>query len=170
MKDRCFNPKCLRYKDYGGRGIFMCEEWKNSFESFMKWSMANGFEEKLTIDRIDVNKGYSPENCRWIPLSEQNDNKRTSRYITYQGKTLTIKEWAARTGIPYSRIKYRLNNGYSEYEIFEEKKTFKKYTYNGKTMTISEWSEYLNISKQTLYSRLKKHQNNYELVFKVEGE
>jgi hypothetical protein len=76
MKTRCYNPNCRNYHNYGGRGIIVCEEWKNDFVVFYNWAMANGYTDELTIERVDVNGNYCPENCTWISLSEQSKNKR----------------------------------------------------------------------------------------------
>lgn len=114
MKDRCYNPNIKEYKNYGGRGITICEEWQTPHswkggKAFKKWALENGYADDLTIDRIDVNKGYSPENCRWVSIKEHQNNKRNNRLITYKGKTQTIAQWSIELGIPFSTIKNRLN-------------------------------------------------------------
>ena len=78
MKTRCYNKNTNRYKDYGARGITICNEWRNDFMSFYNWSMNNGYDENLTIDRINNDKNYEPSNCRWITVKEQNRNKRNN--------------------------------------------------------------------------------------------
>lgn len=111
---RCCNDR-ERYEwaKYGGRGITLCEEWRNSFGAFANWALANGYNDTLTIDRIDVNGNYSPENCRWATVYEQNNNKRTSKFISYNSETGTIREFADRHGLKYSCLYERLRQGWS---------------------------------------------------------
>lgn len=121
IKDRCGNPLCKRYADYGGRGITICDEWEKDFTAFMEWALSHGYEESLTIDRIDVNGNYEPGNCRWIPLKEQNSNKRNNHFITFNGETHTLSEWSEIRGIPLRTIYYRIKAHKTNEEILARK-------------------------------------------------
>lgn len=120
MKDRCNNPDCKVYSDYGGRGIKVCKEWIDDFSAFQKWALANGYKEGLTIDRKDNDKGYSPDNCRWTDRKIQGNNKRNCRYITYKGQRKTVAEWSDITGIPHDTLLYRLNHGWETERILKK--------------------------------------------------
>ena len=111
MRRRCYNEKDQNYKNYGGRGIKICDEWLNDFETFYKWALENGYKKELTIDRIDVNGNYEPSNCRWITMKEQQRNRRTNVRITFNGVTKTQVEWAEELGITGSTIRDRINKG-----------------------------------------------------------
>ena len=113
MKGRVLNPKDHKYSIYGGRGISMCDEWINSFESFEKWSMSNGYREDLSIDRIDVNGNYEPSNCRWIKLEEQAKNRRSNKFLTMNGVTKIASDWGKQYGIAGSLILQRIRCGWS---------------------------------------------------------
>lgn len=91
----------------------MCAEWDTDYLRFKQWALSNGYLEGLTIDRIDVNGDYSPDNCRWVSMKVQANNRSNSRYVSYNGESRTIKEWADITGIPYSTLYMRLRNGWS---------------------------------------------------------
>ena len=113
MKRRCDTPSASCYKDYGGRGIAVCEEWLHDFPAFQNWAFANGYAEDLTIDRIDVNGNYCPDNCKWSNAETQANNKRTSHVETFNGETHTVSEWAKITGLSRGLIKDRLRLGWS---------------------------------------------------------
>ena len=110
---RTQNPKDKDYKNYGGRGITLCQEWNDDYRKFYDWAMNNGYSDKLTIDRIDNDKGYSPENCRWVDVKTQINNTRANHRITYKGETHTLSEWADKIGIDYGAFKERIYNGWS---------------------------------------------------------
>lgn len=120
MKRRCYNPHEAKYPDYGGRGIKMCPEWKESFETFYEWSLSHGYERNLSIDRIDVNGDYSPDNCRWATEIEQSNNRRDNLRITYNGKTQTLAQWCQEFGVPYYFFYNRLRRGWSVERTFTE--------------------------------------------------
>ena len=107
MKQRCTDPKCNGYKNYGGRDITYCKEWEE-FTVFMEWAYDNGYSDNVTLDRIDNNKNYCPENCKWSTVIEQASNKRTNHYLTFNNETHTISEWSRITGINKNTIQSRI--------------------------------------------------------------
>lgn len=108
MNDRCTNVNSPKYHLYGGRGICVCDEWRD-YLNFRIWALNNGYKDTLSIDRIDPDGNYEPKNCRWVTQKEQCNNKRTNHYITYNGVTKTMKEWSEITGINYYTIRSRVN-------------------------------------------------------------
>ena len=120
MKKRCYNPKTKAYKDYGGRGISVCDDWVSDFKSFYEWAIRTGYKEGLTIDRINVNGNYCPENCRWITLQEQARNRRNTVWVTYQGKQICKAEFARMIGISDSTVRRRIKKGMTGDEIAKE--------------------------------------------------
>jgi len=119
LKQRCLNPNNKFYFRYGGRGITVCEDWKNNFTSFYEWSMKNGYKEGLSIDRIDNNGNYCPENCRWTDKLTQANNTRTNHYITFRNQTKTIAEWSRHFNLPYGNIQGKLiRNNYDAEKAF----------------------------------------------------
>lgn len=101
MKDRCFNENNSRWSRYGGRGITVCDGWKNDFQTFYDWAIANGYQDDLTLDRIDNDGNYCPENCRWATQVEQGRNRRTNIEITIGNSTRTLTEWCEIFQIDY---------------------------------------------------------------------
>lgn len=109
MKDRCCNPNCAAYKNYGGRGVSIYKEW-NDFQNFYEWAIKNNYDDTLTIDRIDSNGNYEPCNCRWADRKIQGNNTRRNHLLTYKGETKTMSEWAEIFGIKYTTLRGRINN------------------------------------------------------------
>lgn len=99
MKDRCYNPNEKTYRRYGGRGISICEEWLNDPKKFEEWSLANGYADNLTIDRINVDLNYSPDNCRWVTMENNSRYKSTTSLIEVDGIVLTGREWAQKLNL-----------------------------------------------------------------------
>lgn len=116
--NRCYNEKDGRYKDYGGRGIKVCNEWKNDYSAFRSFALNNGYKPNgkygdSTIDRIDVDGDYCPENCRFVNLFVQENNRRNNHNLTYKGRTQTIAQWAKETGIKPGTLYSRIERGWS---------------------------------------------------------
>lgn len=117
MKNRCYNQKHSYYQDYGGRGITICDEWLNNNTNFFNWAINNGYQEGLTIDRIDIEKGYSPDNCRWTTNIEQVRNRRNTVHIKYEGVTKTMAQWSEELNIPYHTLYTRYTKGWKSENI-----------------------------------------------------
>ena len=107
MKNRCYSDKSKSYVNYGARGIKVCDEWINDPREFINWSLSNGYEEGLSIDRINNDGHYEPDNCRWTNKITQANNTRTNLYINYNNETKTLSEWAAQYGIKMNTLYYR---------------------------------------------------------------
>lgn len=113
MKARCLNKNNCSFGNYGGRGITVCDEWKakRGFDKFYEWAMRSGYSENLTIDRIDNNKGYCPENCRWVDIKTQSRNRRTNKIIEYNGESHCLVEWAEILNVKYGTLNSGLHRG-----------------------------------------------------------
>jgi hypothetical protein len=116
MRQRCSNSNHPDYKDYGGRGITVCNEWRDSFETFYEWATTHGYSEDLSIDRIDVNGNYEPDNCRFITMFDQASNKRNNVYIDYESDNVTISEASRRCGLDSGTVGDRIRKGWDEYD------------------------------------------------------
>lgn len=127
MLARCFRENHFAYRDYGGRGITVCDKWKNNFMSFYEWALENGYCEDLTIDRIDVNGNYEPRNCRWVTKAEQSRNSRKNVYFTYNGITKTTSEWARELDIPITTLNRRIKQNRPLEEIVSKERLKRKY-------------------------------------------
>jgi hypothetical protein len=162
MRMRCQNK---RLPNYGGRGITFDPAWK-SFLAFKAWADANGYQESLTLDRLDVNGNYSPSNCRWADVRQQARNKRNTLWIEYQGKRLCLTDWAELTGIHKNTLKARFRKGLPPDLLFaepEEKPVAEYYEVFGEKKTLKEIASLIGLSKGGLYRRL--HQVSEEIDY-----
>ncbi len=111
MRQRCYNANNKDYYNYGARGIQVCQEWIKDFKAFNEWAYNNGYEDKLSLDRVDVNSNYEPDNCRWATIEEQANNKRNTIYVEINDKLFTITEIAKIYNIPRATIEMRYTRG-----------------------------------------------------------
>ncbi len=116
IKRRCYDPKNHAYKNYGGRGIKMCDEWLKSPVAFADWAVANGYAAGMSTERVDVNGDYCPANCMFIPLNEQGKNTRKTRWIEYNGERKNITDWASTFGLNTQTLWKRLKDGWPVHE------------------------------------------------------
>ena len=121
MMHRCYDIKHHKYPRYGDRGIVICDEWKNNYNSFYKWAIENGFKLGLSIDRINNDGNYEPNNCRWTTRKEQMNNTSRNRFITLNNETHTLAEWCEKLGIKYNTASSRLYRGKSAEEALTKK-------------------------------------------------
>lgn len=158
MRLRCYNEDNINYKYYGGKGVAICDEWLLSFENFFDWAINNGYNENLTIDRIDSEKEYSPDNCKWSTKKEQAYNRSMSVKLTLNGRTMYMTEWAEELEIDKKILSWRYNNGWSDEEILSRPRDYKesKLLLNGETHSMSEWSRITGIKVATISDRMKK--------------
>lgn len=166
MKQRCYNPKSKSYSSYGGRGITICDEWLSDFNTFYAWAVESGYKNTLTIERLNVNGNYEPNNCTWIPMSDQSKNRRVNRVYSYNGKEKNISEWAKELGINRYTLSGRIDKlGYSFEEAIRKDKNsnkrYKKIYYNGNIYNQKEFSEIIGYSTKTIQT-LHKSGMSYE--------
>lgn len=152
IKNRCYNKNEKSYPDYGGRGVTMCDEWKDSFETFYR-DMGSRPSHKHTIERRENDKGYTKENCVWATRKEQANNRRNNLYYELNGESKTLQEWCDELCIKYMTVYARLKRGMT----FEEAIQFVDYTaitFDGATMSLKNWCELLNLNYSETYLKL----------------
>ena len=173
MKSRCYNPHCNCYHNYGGRGITICDEWlngkdgKSGFECFYEWSLNNGYQKGLSIDRVNNDLGYSPSNCQYTDLKTQANNTRQNINVTYQGKTQTLVQWCEELGLKYSAIRSRITDyGWTPEEAFTRplKEDPSLYLYKGKEYTLPQLAKMCGIQRNSLKRRLAEGMSVEEAV------
>lgn len=119
MRQRCTNANRPDYHRYGGKGVIICDEWKG-YEAFRSWALENGYDDSLTIDRIDSSGNYCPENCRWVGYKVQANNISRNRIIQYRGRDFTMSQLAEVLGLSYSALQHRIERGWSIERIAEQ--------------------------------------------------
>lgn len=160
MKRRCYGPQYKEYVNYGGRGITICDDWLNSYEKFRDWAVSAGYSDELSIDRIDVNGSYHPDNCRWATPTQQGRNKRNTIYVTLNGITKPLREWCDEFGTNHARVDARRALGWSDADalLYEKNGRYKRQfdtnlvTYKGETLPLYEWCTRLRLD----YARISK--------------
>lgn len=165
MKTRCYNPNSERYNTYGGRGITVCNEWLSDFTNFYNWSIENGYTDELSIDRINADGDYEPNNCRWITMKEQGFNKTTSHFVTICGVTKNIQQWENETGINHETLVQRIELGWDEKDLLKPVRTAIQIECNEQTYTFEELANETGLSLNTLYDRyFKMNLRNDDLI------
>ena len=180
VKARCNNPNHSQYKDYGGRGITIYEEWNKNFISFRDFMLSIGYDETLptgeqTIERIDVNGNYEPSNCKLITKREQNFNKRCNHKVTYKGVTKTLVEFADEYNLDVENLYNRINNyGYTIEDAIEKPvracrhKNAPVYEVGGESHTMAEWAEIFKMTRSQLKSKTR-HKTVQQVVQELIG-
>ena len=181
MKNRCYNPNVLAYPDYGGRGIYICDEWLNDKHKFTEWALNHGFKIGLTIDRIDNDGPYAPWNCRFVTDAEQAINRRSNRIITLDGVSKTLREWQSLIGNYASsfavwqythtddeireRLRYlieKVKENPDSRPIHRE--TNSPVTFMGETLTLPEWARKFGVSKSVIYNATRRSMSEEEAL------
>lgn len=162
MKQRCSNPKCKAYRNYGARGIKVCEEW-SQFEPFLEWCIQNGYKKGLDLDRKNNNGDYTPENCRWISRKENLNNRRNTIHLTVCGKTLPETVWSEKIGVDRALIKYWLKTKgkcYAEERIKEALKN----GYNPRNYSYGHKKSIRHVQTGLVFDSVKKAAEHFELA------
>jgi hypothetical protein len=156
IKDRCLNPKSKHYHRYGGRGITMHQAWVDDYAVFATYVGAQ--PDGMTLDRIDNNGNYEPNNVRWATRKEQANNRVTNTIVEHDGKAMTLSQWADHFGLPYVVINSRWKKGEQPPELFEPRRTKLRDSlveFRGERRTLAEWAKVLNVPYPTIHWRWK---------------
>lgn len=170
MKERCYVKTNTSYSNYGGRGIKVCDEWQE-FVPFMKWAYENGYDEnaprgECTLDRIDSNGDYCPENCRWVNSKIQANNRRTNVYIKYNGELDTLSNHARKAGLKPTTVEGRKINGVKPERMFRKLRQPKLISYNGTDYTVKEFCNKFKVSRSPVERRILREGENPEDALK----
>lgn len=158
MRSRCYDPNTEYYHRYGGRGIKVCDRWLESFLNFLE-DMGPRPSPLHTLDRVDNNRNYEPGNCRWATWEEQQNNRRTTRLLTHDGRTMSVAQWSRATGISESGIISRIQAGWSLSDALTTPTRDHSHplTFNGRTMSLANWADELGLKRASLFARIYKY-------------
>lgn len=159
MLRRCGDENDKQFRYYGGRGITVCDEWRNDFVTFATWAHHNGYNDKLTLDRIDVHQGYTPDNCRWATYATQSRHRSDTKLYTYNGDTMVLTDFAAKYGFNAETLRQRVvDYGMSIDDAINTplNKQIKRYEFHGKLYALSELARRYNLSYACVWRRLYK--------------
>lgn len=175
MMGRCYNTKDRNYHLYGGRGIAVCERWRNSFKNFLD-DMGEPPSTSHTLDRKDNNGDYSPSNCRWASIEEQSNNRSSNVFLEFKGERLSISQWARKLGISKSVLRSRINKNLPIEKILSEVKTKssseiarEKHEFEGENLTMLEWADRLKVNYLTFKSYALEHGIEKAILFYKNG-
>lgn len=167
--NRCHNPNYKGYSFYGAKGVYVCNEWRDSFDTFYEWAMGHGYAKGMELNRLDHSRNYMPDNCEWMPKGFSASTTSRNLLATIGNKTLSLSEWSRdpECEVSYATIRKRYHNKIRGIALIKKEKTFKDipYTFRKKTQTFKEWSKELNIPLNTLNLRYK-NGNKGERLFK----
>ncbi len=167
MKKRCYTSKAKDYPRYGGRGIYICNLWMNNPKAFFAWAKSSGYQDNLTIERINNEGPYSPENCKWIAAKQQARNRRSNVFLEIEGKSKTLAEWATHAGISRSGLHHRYRRGLRDVKLLTPPRGLFT-TVDGITRSLKDWAQLSGIKYMTLYRRYRKGLRELDL-FKPTG-
>lgn len=169
MRHRCYDKKDDSYKNYGGRGIEICNEWLHSFKAFYTWAINNGYKIGLTIDRRDNNGNYEPSNCRWVTMKVQNNNRRDNLYVTINGEKRSISEWCDIYGTEANvhTVIDRIKRQGIDPEIaltMDKKIVGYRVTIDGETHSVKEWCKIKGLVYQTILDRIRAGTSPFDAI------
>ena len=153
---RCTKKNNASYKNYGGRGIKVCDEWLTSRKSFFDFVIENGYEDGLSIDRINNDGDYEPSNVRFVTMKENCRNKRNNRHITINKETKTLAEWVEISGVSSVTITDKIKKGYTGEDILKPVNKYKAITIYGVTKTYKQWADKIGVSSDTFKNRVNR--------------
>ena len=165
MKSRCYAPS-FADSYYQKDGINVCKRWIDSFDNFLE-DMGSIPGEDYSIERIDVKGDYCPENCKWIPMKDQQKNRRNVPVYTYSGKTMCLSDWAKELNMNYERIRGRLRNGCTFEEAINDNLFDKKVEINGVKKTVKDWCDLMGLSHTAVYTRISRGEDRKTAILKA---